>query len=724
MGKEIQQIEVSGMSSGDLEVDEPKVKTTSIAAIMTSLPSTAPMLDNGGHDLLADPTLVENYSDILKKKPDRLSNGASGGSGSVSDYDGESVSGSVVVTKSSANTSPAKQRSSMLSNSSSHYSLRGNDIQPCEPLEDTVEEMEEEEDKELTEEEPEKESGQVADKLKKEQEEIVTAGSSSSNRTQHVDENTIEADEMGELRMGDMSHDYEYSDSDFEDDLEKRLQDLNASDSALEHNSDLREDADSDHMILGLSLSEDENSDSDDKLHLGLDDNLEDDSDSDDYQPLSPPKELDPEKLYALYAFNGPDPSHCQLRQDESCTLLNDQDSYWWLVRRSYDSKIGFAPAEILETFPERLARLNCWKNENMASLVSERPGNDDKDQDGQDSKPSSSDAESNTNQEQKGNKSSVLKDYIKDNKSVSFNDVVSYADRYVEEDVGSDDAYEAAHYDEFTEADLNLNRLSDDDLSEVVSDVSFNTGAMVPLNMEKVRRPKNPGESSQATSRAEESAVVAQVKTEEGSADTRNEADDLHKIFEAPIAPFNKSHDNGNRMQTSNSDYSISTIGDFSPSSSEWTNDSPQLPNEHFGTQPDNSAIPSSRAIQDFSKYVEEDEEEKVQVEEQGDDTIDETISQDVPTEPKNDSDKPGQNNSLHGSKQNSITSTSSMSDQIFMDSEGINSFTSINSTASVSKHSSQVKSKRHPMIDRLYNPLLDKMDELMRLLDEVANE
>ncbi|CAI8499493.1 unnamed protein product [Pichia kudriavzevii] len=80
--------------------------------------------------------------------------------------------------------------------------------------------------------------------------------------------------------------------------------------------------------------------------------------------PTSPPRELDPAKLYALYDFSGPDPSHLALAKNDSVLLLNDTDSYWWLVRRTDDGRIGFAPAEILETYTERLARLNCWKNE------------------------------------------------------------------------------------------------------------------------------------------------------------------------------------------------------------------------------------------------------------------------------------------------------------------------------------------------------------------------
>lgn len=126
---------------------------------------------------------------------------------------------------------------------------------------------------------------------------------------------------------------------------------------------------------------------------------LEIEEDFEDYQPLPPPKEIDPDKLYSLHPFDAPDPSHCALEQDEDCILLNDDDSYWWLVKRCRDGIIGFAPAELLETFPERLARLNSWKNEqNLLSRICHSPNPHE------------------------------LKDYKKGNKSVSFSEVINYA--------------------------------------------------------------------------------------------------------------------------------------------------------------------------------------------------------------------------------------------------------------------------------------------------------
>ena len=110
--------------------------------------------------------------------------------------------------------------------------------------------------------------------------------------------------------------------------------------------------------------------------------------------PRSPPRDLDPDKLYGLYDFSGPDPSHCTLLVDEPVYLINDEDNYWWLIRKltklerlkrmrlngqefqidiesdEEDGKIGFVPAECLETHGERLARLNCFKMKNWKKIT------------------------------------------------------------------------------------------------------------------------------------------------------------------------------------------------------------------------------------------------------------------------------------------------------------------------------------------------------------------
>lgn len=108
--------------------------------------------------------------------------------------------------------------------------------------------------------------------------------------------------------------------------------------------------------------------------------------------PRLPPRQMDPDKLYGLYDFSGPDPLHCTLYRDEPVFLVNDLDNYWWLVKKmtklermelaklnneeifsdDEDGKIGFVPAECLETYGERLARLNCFKNEELEKTPSE----------------------------------------------------------------------------------------------------------------------------------------------------------------------------------------------------------------------------------------------------------------------------------------------------------------------------------------------------------------
>lgn len=86
-----------------------------------------------------------------------------------------------------------------------------------------------------------------------------------------------------------------------------------------------------------------------------------------DSPPPSPPKEVLPDRLYALYDFSGPDPNHLSVKRNNAVKLLNDSDKYWWFVQLiDEEETLGFVPAECLETFEERLARLNCWKNEEI----------------------------------------------------------------------------------------------------------------------------------------------------------------------------------------------------------------------------------------------------------------------------------------------------------------------------------------------------------------------
>ncbi|CCK72491.1 protein phosphatase regulator BUD14 KNAG_0K01260 [Huiozyma naganishii CBS 8797] len=601
----------------------------------------------------------------------------------------------------------------------------------------------------------------------------------------------------------------DYSDSDFEEDIEKRLLELDepsiGDDGSV---TILREEGNSgSSQFPELELSDEEEEDHlhndtiyGDKypleahLHHSGEEDSEEEEEEDEYKPLPPPQELDPEKLYALYEFSGPDTSHCQLEQDESCVLLNDEDSYWWLVKRCRDNNIGFAPAEILETFPERLARLNCWKNENIVSEATH-----------------SSQSLDDINKLEREQQEEILKlirerplpagPYQSKNKSVSFNDIVSYANRFIEDDdsntINSDDdngqdeqAQQGGapnHYDEFTKEPIHFGD-EEKDLDEV-SDVSFATGYSQPLNVAKIRESKSIKNIHDAIEAAESSktpdsdtfAPVIMIGSEQEQPketnvnDTNTSTDDIQKVFEAPISPFTNSKQRGLGVSDFPSNNSVPTIGEYSPSSSEF-NDSPVLQECTFtGSTPadekdhidpesgsdDEAAktfIPSTKAVQDISKLVHSGDTSNVTIEADDEDTRRGTSqSQNVeqvdqtPGSPKSDQTF----HSNNGDNMSVNSKYSSTSDEGFKMESGVHhlqaSTTSITSNNSASKTATLefdgnlatsgheesrttcdpdtlnditpvVSKDRHPFIDELYGPILTKIDSLMAKIDQLV--
>ncbi|AGO12560.1 AaceriAER220Cp [[Ashbya] aceris (nom. inval.)] len=453
------------------------------------------------------------------------------------------------------------------------------------------------------------------------------------------------------------------------------------------------------HMYSdGSSSEEQEQESSDDELAIHPDEEEE------DYQPLPPPQELDPGKLYALYAFQGPDPSHCRLEPDESCILLNDQDSYWWLVKRCGDGKIGFAPAEILETFPERLARLNCWKNEN----ISTQPLSD-------------TTQESSTDQSREP---SQLKSYDEGNKSVSFNDVVSYAERYLqpsdsEECTASDDnrAEQASpHVDQIHEMRLNDHHLMDDDASDIVSDAAF--PAMAPLTVKKTRSNNTSNDDDDLDDTHETDKNDRNSPAGSGSlsllkpplADlgpNHSKEDDLKQVFKAPAMPFS----NGRlaEMPNSHSQNSISTIGEYSPSSSEYTNDSPQFDNEgKFIRETRSDSIPTARAIQDISRLVSSATDETLHNPSEDDQPQVSTPQASTPHASASSTDSTAE-------LQANVTKTNSEESLLDTRQTDHNSLSSVTSSQSINKHD------HHPVIHELYYQVFDKIDDLLERLERL---
>ncbi|SCV01953.1 LAME_0G19614g1_1 [Lachancea meyersii CBS 8951] len=662
-----------------------------------ALTSSAP--SDAHTDLLCDPNLVEDYSDILKTMPKKLR----------LDEENTSVNGSVVINTASSQNWPEK------------------DTKPVKPT-------------------------------------VVSTPALQTEET--------EATQEPALAEPSNDTDYEYSDSEFEEDMENRLEDLrssakhgtgmafftqdNDSESEVHHRDFSDSSSEEDDLTTSFTsikpYSESNNSD-------GEDDEIEE-----EFQALAPPEEIDPSKLYALYPFRGPDPSHCQLYQDQDCILLNDQDSYWWLVKRCNDGKIGFAPAEILETFPERLARLNCWKNENMSSQSVD-----------------SADLKTKTTTEQSAEDSTDHQlPYSKGNKSVSFNDVVSYAERFLQDSEREGSLADLEELDDTDKEESDRNKSTDtvgdiyeaalhvddddDDASEAVSDVSFNTGTTLPLHVKKVR---NTGVDRKAEETADSKPHIFETQEldthlspfvgEKKEHKLLRAADDgLHQTFQAPIIPF-AGH---KEMPKSNSNYSISTIGEYSPSSSEWTNDSPQINNGIFEVDTVTAeSIPSSRAIKDISQLVKSNEnEEESQGPEEGaiqsepvkcipgdvqeskdsnhPEILEEPVSQESEAQPHaenhNNKDEKHSTTSCitpgppgvyplaqHISHRESISASS---DDSCIDEGRGTSTTTINSTFSLNE--AKHNHNHHPIVHELYNPLFGKIDDLLERLNSVINE
>ncbi|KAI5812810.1 hypothetical protein BZA77DRAFT_335121 [Pyronema omphalodes] len=79
-------------------------------------------------------------------------------------------------------------------------------------------------------------------------------------------------------------------------------------------------------------------------------------------------EDIDFEMVYALHHFNATVEGQANAAKGEHMVLLDDSNSYWWLVRIVRDSSIGYLPAEHIETPTERLARLNKHRNIDLAA--------------------------------------------------------------------------------------------------------------------------------------------------------------------------------------------------------------------------------------------------------------------------------------------------------------------------------------------------------------------
>ncbi|KAF2398560.1 hypothetical protein EJ06DRAFT_557799 [Trichodelitschia bisporula] len=85
---------------------------------------------------------------------------------------------------------------------------------------------------------------------------------------------------------------------------------------------------------------------------------------------LQEPEDIDFEFVYALHTFVATVEGQANAQKGDTMELLDDSNSYWWLVRVVKDSTIGYLPAEHIETPTERLARLNKHRNVDLSQTM------------------------------------------------------------------------------------------------------------------------------------------------------------------------------------------------------------------------------------------------------------------------------------------------------------------------------------------------------------------
>ena len=79
---------------------------------------------------------------------------------------------------------------------------------------------------------------------------------------------------------------------------------------------------------------------------------------------LSIPNEsIDFDLVYSLHNFAATVEGQASVVKGDSLFLMDDSNSYWWLVRVLTTQEVGYIPAENIETPFERLARLNKHRN-------------------------------------------------------------------------------------------------------------------------------------------------------------------------------------------------------------------------------------------------------------------------------------------------------------------------------------------------------------------------
>ena len=74
-----------------------------------------------------------------------------------------------------------------------------------------------------------------------------------------------------------------------------------------------------------------------------------DDEDELSSSPSIPDEDIDFDLVYALHTFQATVEGQASVDKGESLTLLDDSNSYWWLVKVLKNEEVGYIPAENIE---------------------------------------------------------------------------------------------------------------------------------------------------------------------------------------------------------------------------------------------------------------------------------------------------------------------------------------------------------------------------------------
>ncbi|CEG74947.1 Putative Genomic scaffold, msy_sf_9 [Rhizopus microsporus] len=113
-----------------------------------------------------------------------------------------------------------------------------------------------------------------------------------------------------------------------------------------------------------------EENDDDDEEEEEEDEEEEEEEGSDfSSSPSIPDENINFDLVYTLHTFEATVDGQVSVKKGDALTLLDDSNSYWWLIKDLKTSEVGYIPAENIETPFERLARLNKHRNVEITSL-------------------------------------------------------------------------------------------------------------------------------------------------------------------------------------------------------------------------------------------------------------------------------------------------------------------------------------------------------------------